>query len=235
VFQRICLTYSGVCLSSPRRNRTLVYEQVIDASTSHAPKLSYPPPPFFFFLLNPLHPLNSHTERDNVPSEDDHFRQSGWAIHTSSFSSLSITTLTNMDIVDEEKRACLGLQHLRMRIRGLHTKDKIDQSLKLRREWNQRWTATPRWKRKKDTSIEARVTSLVDASVQTALVELCLRGIFVLQLCKLHAVCGLGIPFGASGKASSTQSRGPRFESWVSGLAPHDYEEAHLPSYCQWE
>ncbi|KAF9084482.1 hypothetical protein BGX29_002537, partial [Mortierella sp. GBA35] len=105
---------------------------------------------------------NSHTERDNVPSENDYFQQSGRAVQLLPRSCPHLKFLEfeghemDMDIVEEEKWACIGLQHLRVRIRGLDTKDKIDRSLNLWKEGKQE-SQQQKETEAKDTSIEARV------------------------------------------------------------------------------
>ncbi|KAF9536901.1 hypothetical protein EC957_009426 [Mortierella hygrophila] len=107
---------------------------------------------------------NSHTERDDAPSEDDHFQQSGRAVQLLPRSCPHLKVLEfeghemDMEIMEEEAWACLGLQRLRVRIRGLDTKDKIDRSLNLWKEGKQ----GPQQQKEaeaKDTSIEARVAS----------------------------------------------------------------------------
>ncbi|KAG9062222.1 hypothetical protein KI688_006554 [Linnemannia hyalina] len=105
---------------------------------------------------------NSHTERDNVPSEDDHFQQSDRAVQLLPRCCPHLKFLEfeghemDMDIVEEETWACIGLQHLRARIRGLDTKDKIDRSLDLWKEGKQK-SQQQKETKAKDTSIEARV------------------------------------------------------------------------------
>ena len=54
----------------------------------------------------------------------------------------------DMDEVDDDKWACGGLRHLRVRVLGLDTKEKIDRTLKL---WMKRTNDD------KDGSLEARV------------------------------------------------------------------------------
>ncbi|KAK3834509.1 MAG: hypothetical protein J3R72DRAFT_221824 [Linnemannia gamsii] len=82
----------------------------------------------------------SYTERDSVPSEDDHFQHSGRAVQLLPRSCPYLKFLEfeghemDMEIIEEETWTCRGLQHLRVRIRGLDTKDKIDQSLNLWKE-----------------------------------------------------------------------------------------------------
>ncbi|CAO3568619.1 unnamed protein product [Mortierella alpina] len=104
---------------------------------------------------------NSHTERDNVPSEDDHLRQSGRAVQLLPRSCPHLKVLEfeghemEMDVVEEEKWACIGLRHLRVRIRGLDTKDKIDRSLNLWKEGKQE-PQQQKVTKTKDTSTEAR-------------------------------------------------------------------------------
>jgi hypothetical protein len=105
---------------------------------------------------------NSYTERDNVPSEVDHFQQSDRAVQLLPRCCPHLMFLEfedhkmDMDIVEEETWACIGLQHLRARIRGLDTKDKIDQSLDLWKEGKQK-SQEQKETKAKDTSIEARV------------------------------------------------------------------------------
>ncbi|KAH7055023.1 hypothetical protein BKA57DRAFT_240742 [Linnemannia elongata] len=107
---------------------------------------------------------NSHTERDNVPSEDDHFQQSGRAVQLLPRSCPHLKLLQfeghemDMEIVEEETWACIGLQHLRVRIRGLDTKDKIDRSLNLWKDGKQE-SQQQKEAAAKNTSIEARVAS----------------------------------------------------------------------------
>lgn len=131
----------------------------------------------------------SYTERDEFPLEDDHFRQSGRAVQLLPRSCPYLKYLEfeghemDMDIVEEEKWACIGLLQLRVRIRGLDTKEKIDWALNLWKEGRKKKDNTttpgkeeskqqkenegedeedttlpePHCNEAKDTSIEARV------------------------------------------------------------------------------
>ncbi|KAF9276166.1 hypothetical protein BGZ74_003739, partial [Mortierella antarctica] len=93
----------------------------------------------------------SYTERDEFPLEDDHFRQSGRAVQLLPRSCPYLKYLEfeghemDMDIVEEEKWACIGLLQLQVRIRGLDTKEKIDWTLNLWKEGRQKKdnTTTP--------------------------------------------------------------------------------------------
>ncbi|KAF8926042.1 hypothetical protein BGZ47_002935 [Haplosporangium gracile] len=112
---------------------------------------------------------NSRIERDNVPSEDDHFQQSGRAVQLLPRSCPNLKFLEfeghemDMDIVEEEEWACRGLQQLRVRIRGLDTNEKIDWTLNLWKEGRQKkdeedtTLSESHMNETKDTSIETRV------------------------------------------------------------------------------
>ncbi|KAK3848161.1 MAG: hypothetical protein J3R72DRAFT_416217 [Linnemannia gamsii] len=87
---------------------------------------------------------SSYTERDGLSLEGDHFQQSGRAVqllprccpHLKFFEFESHEM--DMDIVEEEKWACRGLRQLRVRIRGLDTKEKIAWTLNLWKEGRQK-------------------------------------------------------------------------------------------------
>jgi len=79
----------------------------------------------------------SDTETDEVLSEDDHFRASGRAVQLLPRSCPQLQLFRfechemDMDIVEEETWDCRGLQEIRVRIRGLDTKEKIDSTMRL--------------------------------------------------------------------------------------------------------
>ncbi|KAF9900049.1 hypothetical protein EC991_007965, partial [Linnemannia zychae] len=101
------------------------------------------------------------TEIDEALSINDHFRESGRAVQLLPRSCSHLTLLNlehhemDMDVVEEEEWACTGLQHLRVRVRGLDTKDKIDRTLNLWKEWNQELGSHK--DEEEDSSMEVRV------------------------------------------------------------------------------
>ncbi|KAF9545699.1 hypothetical protein EC957_010562 [Mortierella hygrophila] len=111
----------------------------------------------------------SYTERDELPLEGDHFRQSGRAVQLLPRCCPHLKVLEfedhemDMDIVEEEEWACRGLKHLRVCIRGLNTKEKISRTLNLwkkgkqRKEGEDTTLIESHTNEAKDTSVEARV------------------------------------------------------------------------------
>ncbi|OAQ22436.1 hypothetical protein K457DRAFT_131292 [Linnemannia elongata AG-77] len=109
----------------------------------------------------------SYTERDELSLEDDHFQQSGRAVQLLPRCCPHLKFLEfeghemDMDIVEEEKWACKGLRQLRVRIRGLDTKEKIDWTLNLWKEGRQK-------KDEKDTTLsESHMNEAKDTSIET--------------------------------------------------------------------
>ncbi|KAF9131559.1 hypothetical protein BGX30_013048 [Mortierella sp. GBA39] len=112
---------------------------------------------------------HSYTERDELLLEDDHFQQSGRAVQLLPRCCPHLKFLEfeghemDMDTVEEEEWVCRGLRHLRVRIRGLDTKEKIDWTLNLWKEGRKRkdeedtTLSESQMSEAKDTSIEARV------------------------------------------------------------------------------
>ncbi|GJJ79224.1 hypothetical protein EMPS_11584 [Entomortierella parvispora] len=105
----------------------------------------------------------SPIERDDIPVEDDHFNSSSLALQIlpRSCPNLKILRLErhemDMDIVEEDEWACKGLRHLRVRIRGLDTKEKIDRTLKLWIDGKQTKNKPVQGETKKIDDIETRV------------------------------------------------------------------------------
>ncbi|KAG0288201.1 hypothetical protein BGZ96_007989 [Linnemannia gamsii] len=111
----------------------------------------------------------SYTERDELPFEGDHFQHSGRAVQLLPRCCPHLKFLEfeghemDMDMVEEEKWACRGLEKLRVRIRGLDTKEKIDWTLNLWKEGRQNkdeedtTLSESHMNEAKDTSIETRV------------------------------------------------------------------------------
>ncbi|KAG0371196.1 hypothetical protein BGZ54_008936, partial [Gamsiella multidivaricata] len=117
------------------------------------------------------------TERDDFPREDDHFQSRGRALQLLPRCCSNLQTLAlerhemEMDHVEESEWACKQLQQLRVRIRGLDTKEKVNRALELWREGMEKDEtdlmdeegkevvdgSNESHVKKEDTSIEARV------------------------------------------------------------------------------
>ncbi|KAF9993385.1 hypothetical protein BGZ80_002638 [Entomortierella chlamydospora] len=80
------------------------------------------------------------TERDDIPPASDQFQALGRVLQLVPRSCPKLLVLVlechemDMDHVEEDEWICDGLRHLRVRIRGLDSKEKVDKALRLWKE-----------------------------------------------------------------------------------------------------
>ncbi|KAF9150175.1 hypothetical protein BGX21_005753 [Mortierella sp. AD011] len=103
------------------------------------------------------------TERDDIPPANDHFQASGRALQLLPRYCPNLEVFVfechemDMDHVEEEEWICKGIQHLRARIRGFDTKEKISKALQLWKEG----------RKKKNSKIEGEECMDEDEADQT--------------------------------------------------------------------